>query len=678
MDTINSSNLSGRVAFICQRRDMNGFIRDLAIRESISFSHFINLDSDSTENLDLSEIIDKLGAMHTVESILIYIENIQNIRKFMSSARSVSRVKPIIVLKSRRTGNFAYRDSLYDAAFKRAGVLRVNDFEEMFDCAKFISIRKSPKVSKLTIITNSDGIGTMAVDALGSYGMKPSEFNNGNPVVIPDNATFTEYLDNIRTCIEAPETDSLLIIYTQSDPVNSSTTYLHDESSINSLAQYLKTVKIPVFTACTNRQTFQDIFSKYEIISYNTPERGVRAFANLCQYTRNIEMLQQIPVRKDKRLLINRKDAQSVIDSALEQVNQLELLQKEHIGNSNKVHNEPVHIVLNELETKKLVEAYGIYLNLKESDSDIPKVDYELMMSASLDSAFGPVICFGIGGVMTDIVEDIATGLPPLDSLLAHRLMEESRISKVFKGYFHIKPLNCELVEDILIRLSRLVTDFPEIKEIQINPIIVKGGTPNITRVKAVIKKSDFKPPMQLVISSYPFEYESEDETIEHEKIFIRPIRPSDAPLMVEHFSSLSPKSVYYRFFTPLKILSQSMLIRLTQIDYDREIALVALMGDGDDQIMVGVARVIFEHNCKKGEFSIVLGDKWHGKGIGAALLKRCLSFAAKKGLETVWGVVLSENRQMLKLAKKLGFNAKYMSGSSECEIEIDLKKVNF
>jgi acetyltransferase len=199
-----------------------------------------------------------------------------------------------------------------------------------------------------------------------------------------------------------------------------------------------------------------------------------------------------------------------------------------------------------------------------------------------------------------------------------------------------------------------------------------------VTGVQAVLKKPDIEPPMHLVISSYPFEYETEDETIDHEKIFIRPIKPGDAPLMVQHFLSLSPRTVYFRFFTPLKQLSQSMLIRLTQIDYDREIALVALMGEGEAQIMVGVARVILESCGKKGEFSVVLGDTWHGKGIGAALLKRCLFFAAKKGLEKVWGIVLSENRQMLKLAKRLGFSAKYIAGSSECELEIDLAKIKF
>lgn len=748
MGTINSNKLPGKIAFISQSANVSSCILELSIREKIVFSHFITLDSDSTGNLDLADMIEQLGSIHTVESILIYVESITNIRKFMSAARSVSRVKPIIALKSGRTATLANRDTLYDAAFKRAGILRVNDFEEMFDCAKFIAVQKRPRGSRLTIVTNSAGAGVMAVDALGSYGIEPSGFNSGKPVDIPGNASSEEYMNTVRTCAEDTETDALLLIYTPPDAASCSDISTTSDNSVSphppvdmdllghSLGEYLKTIRYPVVTAWmggSHTDKVREVLNKAGVITYDTPERGVRAFANLYQYARNIEMLQQIPVRKDKRLLIDRQGAQHIVNSALE---------------------EPVFLsknrtVLTEMEAIALVRTYGISVNRTELAASLdeamawaadigypvmlricsrdiprrsnagcvilninrwedleqafntivkngrkyapdahimgvivqpmlPKSDYELMIGVKQDKAFGPIIRFGIGGIMTDIVEDVASALPPLDNLLSRRLMEETRISAVFKGYRYTKPLNCELVEDMLIRLSRLVTDFPEIEELEINPIMVRHGEPVVTGVQALVRKSDIEPPMHLVISSYPFEYETEDQTIDHEKIFIRPIKPGDAPLMVQHFLSLSPRTVYFRFFTPLKQLSQSMLIRLTQIDYDREIALVALMGEGEAQIMVGVARVILESCGKKGEFSVVLGDTWHGKGIGAALLKRCLFFAAKKGLEKVWGIVLSENRQMLKLAKRLGFSAKYIAGSSECELEIDLAKIKF
>lgn len=755
------SPLPGKIAFLCQSATVASYVLDLSVRENIGLSHFASLGS--MLDIDLADMVDYLGSLHSVESILMYVENITNIRNFMSAARSVSRVKPIIVVKSGRTDALAERDSLYDAAFRRAGILRVNGFQEMFDCAQFLSRQKRPKGSRLTIITNSDGAGTMAVDALGSYNMQPSalsshtvdqidqflpaNWNRGNPINIPWDVAPEFYLRTAQICADSSETDALLLIY-------SPTTSLNPEPLSRSLCDYLKSAKCPVFTAwmggeysgCENSdnstgensegvkggngyiEKIRGIFNQAGIITYDTPERGVRAFANLCQYFRNIEMLQQIPVRRDKRLLIDRNGAEAIIKNAL---------------------RDKERSVLTDMEANSLMEAYGISLNrtelarssdeaisiaaemgypvmLRVCSSDIPhrspaggatlnlhtleevecafntimengknyaphsnipgvtvqpmvkNSDYELRMVMRQERDFGPVICFGMGGLMGDIFKDLSAALPPLDNLLARRVMEDTKIAMFFKGYRYIKPLDSELIEDMLIRLSRLVTDFPEIEELAISPIMVSNGVPVVTGVEGVVKRSATVSPMHLVISSYPFEYETEDETIEHEKIFIRPIKPSDAPLMVNHFLSLSPRSVYFRFFTPLKQLSQSMLIRLTQIDYDREIALVALIGEGEEQTMAGVARVIFEPDGKNGEFSVVLADRWHGKGIGASLLKRCLTAAAKKGLQRVWGVVLAENRQMVKLAKKLGFKMKYVSGSTEYELEIDLKGISF
>ncbi|MBF0204654.1 MAG: bifunctional acetate--CoA ligase family protein/GNAT family N-acetyltransferase [Desulfamplus sp.] len=735
------SPLPGKIAFLSQSATVCSYILDLSIREKIGLSHAVSLGS--MIDVDFADMIDYLGALNNVDSILIYMENITNIRNFMSAARSVSRVKPIIVVKSGRTGKLSQTDAVYDAAFRRAGILRVDNFQEMFDCAKLLAKQKRPKGSSLTIITNSDGAGAMAVDALGSYGMQPSKLSEqtienidkflpencgrGNPVNIPWDVAPELYLKAAHICAEAAETDALLLVCSPATALNPATLSL-------SLADYLKTAKCPIFTAWMGGTDVvkDNGINNSDIIAYDTPERGIRAFANLCQYYRNIETLQQIPVRRDKHLLIDQHEAQAIIDKSLEQ--------KEYA-------------VLTEIEAKNLVRTYGIRVNktalatsldeaisiandigypvilkafsvdiFKRSDNNtmlnlknsedvesaiktimenmimgnvenlaseshimgvtiqpmVKKTDYEIMMGTKQEKGFGPVIRFGMGGDLIDIHQDTALALPPLDSLLARALMEKTRISSVLKGYRYINSINSELIEDMLIRLSRLVTDFPQIEELEINPIIVSNGELVVTSVKAMVKRSEITPPMHLIISSYPFEYETEDETIDHEKILIRPIKPGDAPLLVQHFISLSPRTVYFRFFTPLKQLSHSMLIRLTQIDYDREIALIALMGKGEEQVMVGVARVIFKPDGKNGEFAVVLADKWHGKGIGASLLKRCLSYAAKKGLQKVCGVVLTENRQMLKLSKKLGFMVRYIAGSTEYELEIDLAGLSF
>ncbi|MEA1966776.1 MAG: GNAT family N-acetyltransferase [Thermodesulfobacteriota bacterium] len=256
-------------------------------------------------------------------------------------------------------------------------------------------------------------------------------------------------------------------------------------------------------------------------------------------------------------------------------------------------------------------------------------------------------------------------------------LIEETKISRVLKGYRNIKKVDVSLLEEILIRVGRLVTDFPEIEELDINPMIVKNGELMAVDARVVIKKSKITPPMHLVISSYPWCQEAFDATIDNEQFFIRPIRPSDAPLLIDHFNSLSAKSIYQRFFSHVKQLSKTMLIKFTQIDYDREIALIALMGKNDDQKIVGVARIIFEPNGEKGEFAVAVSDNWQGKGIGASLLNRCLKIAKKQGLKHVWGVIIPENTQMKKLGKKLGFDIKMMPGTSEYELHMDLAKLD-
>ena len=261
--------------------------------------------------------------------------------------------------------------------------------------------------------------------------------------------------------------------------------------------------------------------------------------------------------------------------------------------------------------------------------------------------------------------------------LLARELTKKTKVYALLKGFKNYSPCNLALIEEILIRLSQMVTDFPEIEEIDINPLIV---TPNDIRVKdarIVLRATMIKAHDHLVISPYPNQYETRAIREGVGEIFIRPIRPEDAPLLVQLFESLSQQSIYFRFFSPMKTLPSHMLVRFTQIDYDREIALVALLGTEPDEKMLGAARVISNiYNRKKAEFAVVVADAWHGKGIGAELLKRCLLISKERGIENVWGLVLPENTQMLALGKKLGFTAKKMIGESDYELNIDLTKM--
>ena len=740
------SPLPGKIAFLSQSGAVCTSVLDIAMRDNIGFSHFVSLGS--MMDVDFADMIDYLGSLGSVESIGMYVENITNIRNFMSAARSVSRVKPIIALKAGRsesgasaaashTGALAGEDSIYEAAFKRAGILRVHELQELFDCAEFLAKQKQPKGSRLGIITNSGGPGVMAVDELSLHGLEPAEltpetikkldellprhWSRSNPMDILGDSSPEDYLQTVRICLKASEFDGLLMLC--------SPTGMTDLPALAlPLAELLKKTPCPVFTSWIgglNMDKAREVFNNAGVVSFETPERAVRAFVNLHNYVKNIELLQDIPIRKDKNLLIDKTRASEIINRGLGTgggkltemeakdlvqaygipVNRTELAETGE--DAVKIAQEiglPVVMKICSRDILHKSEADGVLLNVSTHEdvatgfqkliksaknfapharlmgvtiqSMHPSPDYELIIGAKQDREFGPILLFGTGGVLTEIFKDMATALPPLNRPLARRLIQETKISKVLKGYRNIEKIDMERMEEILIRLSRLVSDFPEIQEMDLNPVMVKNGSALSVDARVLIRKSKVKSSMHIVISPYPWHYEAVEQTIDDEPIFIRPIRPDDAPLLIEHFNALSPKSIYMRFFTPMKQLSKTMLIRLTQIDYDREIALIALINENEVSRMAGVARVIFEPGGQKGEFAVAVADKWQGKGIGASLLKRCLVYAEQQGLKTVWGIVIAENTQMLKLGRRLGFNIKFVPGSSEYELEINLAKV--
>lgn len=280
---------------------------------------------------------------------------------------------------------------------------------------------------------------------------------------------------------------------------------------------------------------------------------------------------------------------------------------------------------------------------------------------------------------MAEVLRDSAIALPPLNRLLAKRLMQETKVYSILKGYRNRPGANMELLEEILIRLSQLVIDFPEIAELDINPLIIAENQCIAVDARVIVKPALVLSPEHLVISPYPEQYEIRTTTSGGVDIFVRPIKPEDAPLLVDLFNSLSRQSIYYRFFGPMKRLPPDMLARFTQIDYDRDMALVALAVEDGKMMgkMLGVSRLMGDPDGKKAEFSVVVSDPWQGKGIGAALMEKLLAIAKERGVEYLWGVVLAENTQMLALGKSLGFSISRAGLSYQYKLEIDLKSIS-
>ena len=734
--------LPGNMAFLSQSGAVCTSVLDLALRENVGFSHFVSLGS--MVDVDFADMIDYLGSLSSVASIVMYMEDIAHIRNFMSAARAVSRIKPIIVLKSGRsragaraaashTGAMAKKDVLYDTAFQRAGILRVTEFEELFDCAEFLAKQRRPKGSGLTIITNAGGPGIMAADALASYGMEPARlsqatldqldallpdnWSRGNPIDILGDTPASAYVDTVKHCAADPETDALLLICSPAGTMDTLTL-------AELLVPHLQTVSCPVFTAWIggdNVTKARQVFNQAGIVTYASAERAVRAFKNLYEYGKNIERLTQIPIRTDTKLIIHRDIARKIIKTALTKKNTclLEKTAKALLGaygipvNDTKIADTqetalemadqtgfPVVLKICSKDIPHKSDCNGVALDLKtpkdvktafnqimaNARQDFPcahitgvtvqamedRADVELIIGAKKDPHFGPVILFGMGGVLTEVFKDISMGLPPLNRMLAGHLIGKTKIASALRGFRNIQPIDMGLLEELLIRVGRLMTDFPEIETLDINPLMVKNGVLTAVDARVFIAPAQVPSPMHLIISAYPWQYESRGKTVDGQSFFIRPIRPSDADLMIDYFHSLSSRSKYMRFFSPLKALSREMLIKLTQIDYDREIALVALMGKQQNQKMAGVCRVIVFPDKTQAEFAIAISDDWQGQGIGSSLLTQCLKAARQMGIRRVMGVVLSENTQMIKLGKKLGFAINRVSGGGEYELIIE------
>ena len=671
------SPAKGRIAFLSQSGSVCASVMDLAEKENLGFSHIVGLGS--MLDVDFADMIDYLSEQRGVDSIIMYMENITRIRNFMSAARAASRIKPIICLKSGRsaagalaasfhTGAIAGDDAVYDIAFERAGILRVDTFEQLFDFTRILARQQRPTGRRLAIVTNAGGPGVMAVDALSSFGLKPAvlsietiealeatlekAWSKTNPVDVLADASHAQIARAVTIAAQAPEVDGILMIHSPVD-------HFAPADLAQVLAKQIPSLPGPVFTVWlggTSMDKARKILNEKEILTYDTPEKAIRAFVGLYRHSRNIDMLNEIPVRRDIKLKINREQAGSIIES--------------HMKNAP--------LPLSETDAKTVLGAYGIPVSRAEpAQANVPAPDYELYFGAKLDARFGPVIKFGMGGPMSEIHQDIALALPPLNSALAARTINATKVSKALRGHCQFKAVDQSLVENLLIRLSRLVTDFPQISELEINPVAVTNGQLMGLSASMHLAPPPVSAPDHLIISPYPAWQEQLYTTHESEQVLIRPVKPEDAEPMMDFFENLSKQTIYLRFFTPLKQLSKRMLIQLTQIDYDREVALVALLSTPSGEKIIGSARIIFTANITEGEFAIMLADSWQGKGIGAALLKSCLAFSKRYGLKRVFGTVLRKNRQMLRLADKLGFKKVRTSSSSEVEIIIDIEKLD-
>jgi len=665
---------SGNIAFISQSATLGSAILDWAVDRQVGFSMFASLGS--MLDIGFGDMIDFLSHDWKTESILIYMEEIGNARKFMSAARAFALRKPIIILKPGRftekakaewscPGPAEGNDAVYDAAFKRVGAMRVKDIQGLFRAASVLHSRKLPRGPRLAIVTTAGleyaaaGPGMMARDALIELGGEPARFSpstldllentlpphwhEGNPVDVLGDADTARYIKAIDACLEDPGVDGALVIYI---PMNIAGPEEVARAVIGSAGKTGKPI-VAAWMGGTQVRKAREVLIQNNIPTYETPEEAVITYLGMVRYRKNLDLLHETPSELPERKDRSKQHLRGLINQALQE------------GRTS----------LNERESKELLESYGIpsadslmARSLAETRGVTENGDYELILGAKRDRDFGSVIYFGMGGKTVDLIRDFSIGLPPLNQTLAKRLMEETKAYKLIQGSRGKTPANLEALEETLVNFSNLIVDFPEISEIEINPLAVSKGTPYAlaARIALAARSPDGHSQYpHLVITPYPIRLVENWKLKDGTDVVLRPARPEDEPLARDFLSSLSEETLRTRFFSTLISITHDWLVICCDTDYDRRLAIQAIIEENGQRRVIGVGTLFVDSEKNSGEFALLVHDDFQGRGLACKLLQFIIEQGRERGLDEIDGLVLSENTRMLSLARKLGFTRK-------------------
>lgn len=739
----------GTVSFLSQSGALGSAILDVAIHENVGFSNFVSVGS--MIDVDFGDLIDYFGSDPHTRSILMYVEGITNARKFMSAARHFARAKPIVVVKAGRfresaravashTGSLSGEDQIYDAAFKRAGIVRVEEIADLFNAAEVLSTQPLPKGPNLAIITNAGGPGIMTSDALLARGgtlaelspttmarlneALPAFWSRGNPIDLIGDAGPERYRVALEACLEDDNVDGILLLLTAQAMIHP----LEVAKTVVEVVQartYLNKTILASFMGRTKVMEANAFFAAHNIPTYSSPEEAVKTYLTMYQYRRNIELLYETP----EELPVDASPPKRPISVILHQAAKegREALTEEEAKRLLKYYGFPVvptevavtaedatakarhfgyPVVLKILSPDILhkSEAGGVALDVgseeevrRQFDSlvarakayqpsaqivgvtvqpMIPRGGYELIVGGKTDPLFGPVVLFGMGGVGVELYKDCAVALPPLNTTLIRRMLEETKVYQLLKGYRNQPKANLELLEKTLLLFSQLLVDFPQIKEIDINPLLLSESKIHILDARVLVDKDrvarEHDVHAHLVISPYPKKYEVHWKMGNGEEVLLRPIKPEDEPLWLEMFKGFSEESIRYRFFQVIKDTPHEVRVRYCNIDYDREIAIVPELTRNGKRRILGVGRLSIEPDGKSGEFAIIVTDEFQGVGLGTKIADHVLEIAYDMGVERVYSIMLSDNYRALSLMKRMGFELTYADdGTVEANLDL-------
>jgi acetyltransferase len=729
---------TGDLALVSQSGAITAGLIEWSAVHGIGFSAVVSLGD--MIDVDLGDLLDFFALDGATRAILLYVESINNARKFMSAARAAARIKPVVVVKSGRhaqgakaaqthTGALAGSDAVYEAAFRRAGLLRVLDLDELFAAAETLG-RVRPFLGKrLAILTNGGGIGVLAVDRLVDLGgtlagispgtmqkldsALPPIWSRANPVDIAGDADPARYVTALEGLIEDPENDAILVMNVPtalaSTPAAARSVAAVAQAHRNSLIR-----SKPIFAVWVGtNEAVTPIFEADGIPSYETESDAVQGFMHLVHYREALDALMATPPSLPQDFKPDVAMARDVVANAVEGGRAwLDPIEMTRLLAAYSIPIAPALLarsadeaavaarpwlaeglgVVAKILSPDIVhksEVGGVRLNLtseravREAVADIlararaakpdaritgvtlhpmilrPKAR-ELIAGIADDPTFGPVIVFGRGGTAVEVIDDKALALPPLDLKLARDLIARTRVSRVLKAYRDVPAADLDAVALLLVKLAQLAADVPELRELDLNPVLADRS--GIIAVDARAMVAPLKPARRgpaghprFAIRPYPKEWERAAALRDGTRILVRPVRPEDEPLYGPFFAAVTPQDLRLRFFAPVKEFGHRFIARLTQIDYARAMAFVAIeetMGN-----MLGVIRLHADANYDSGEYAVLVRSDLKGRGLGYLLMQLIIEYARVEGLKTIEGQVLSENTAMLAMCKELGFD---------------------
>jgi len=740
----------GHVAFVSQSGALCSAVLDWSRREKVGFSAFVSVGS--MLDVGWGDLIDALGDDPRTRSIILYMESIGDARSFLSAAREVSFSKPVIVVKVGRTsaaakaaashtGALTGSDAVCDAAFRRAGVLRVATIEDMFDMAEILSKQSPPQGHRLGIVTNAGGPGALAVDQLVSIGgelapltpetlaalgaVLPAAWSHGNPVDILGDADDRRFEQAVDLVARDATTDGVLVILTpqaMTDPLAVSRSVTRRGPMPGGkplLASWMGGPGVEAGEAVLNEAG---------VPTFKYPDRAAVAFDYLWRHGANVRALYETPVlasepvppttlypkaheiiraaRRQRRTILTQAESKQLLAAhGLPVVPAFPADSEEAAVARAREVGFPVAVKLDSRTLTHKRDVGGVCLSVRTADGVrqawrsiqravtakagashfqgvtvermISPEGVELLLGSSVDAQFGPVVVFGAGGRLVEVLGDRALGLPPLTSTLARQLIDTTRISRAFgdgRGRFAVDRA---ALEQLVVRFSQFVAGQRWIKEIDINPLFASAETIVALDARIILHDPDV-PEDQLpvpAIRPYPAQYALSCALADGTAVSIRPIRPEDEPMMVGFHATLSDQSVYYRYFSALSLrqrTNHARLARLCFVDYDREMALVAVLEDPQTHrpAIVGVGRLCREHGRPEGEFAVVVSDAWQRRGLGTRLLQRLVDVGRAERLTRISGVILAENGGMRRACERVGFRVRH-GGGPECTAEI-------